>query len=286
MRQILNSRPASEADPNLNLYWAADPDSLWEASLWFTLGRSQGRLNGTHPDSSYQMSECDALRVRIVLARWEDAILRHPEGGGPAHYPGIGFRAPTNMIPAQIGSPGPGWRSLRLRNSTNDVTLARTNAPAVLCRLAKRLSDSWGLPMRPNRTGLKLGAKLAAKPARGPGRPRKRQRESSSEEADFVVESIIGKRVSHDNLGFEWHIKWLGFDGTDEECSWEPLECLVGCQNILYQYEAGLSPEVQKELQAELVALLAAHWAKKAPGPHPAIQNNPFEAIAAAHSRR
>jgi len=59
---------------------------------------------------------------------------------------------------------------------------------------------------------------------------------------------------------------------------------------MLYKYEAALTPEFQKRLQAELVALLVGDLAKhakhaKQPAVQNAISNNPFSALAAGPPR-
>jgi len=162
------------------------------------------------------------------------------------------------------------------------VTIQRTNALSLLGGIAKTLAPSWGLPLRQG--------PLRRKPM-GQGRKRKAAAAASPpEEEDLAVECILAKRVCPAKLVFEWQVKWLGFDGTDEERSWEPLECLVGCQDMLYKYEAALTPEFQKRLQAELVALLVGDLAKhakhaKQPAVQNAISNNPFSALAAGPPR-
>ncbi|XP_016992821.2 chromo domain-containing protein rhino-like [Drosophila takahashii] len=52
----------------------------------------------------------------------------------------------------------------------------------------------------------------------------------------YVVEKIVGKRLKGGRL--QYLVKWLGF--SDEENTWEPLEGVIHCCDLLADFEAEL----------------------------------------------
>jgi len=129
--------------------------------------------------------------------------------------------------------------------------LARTNHARVMTTMAMRLSD---LPSRAAR----------ARNVSAFRNKRKRRSEDdeswlhaalsgqSEDEVDVEVEKILDKRINEEHLNFEWQVKWLGFDGTAEEWTWEPLDCLIGCQKMLEDFESSFPRRKQVDLAQAL----------------------------------
>jgi len=57
---------------------------------------------------------------------------------------------------------------------------------------------------------------------------------SSSEEEEYVVERVVDKRTRRGKV--EYNIKWKGF--SHDENTWEPVENLDHCKNMITEYEA------------------------------------------------
>nr|AMR36250.1 HP1D2 [Drosophila lutescens] len=72
-----------------------------------------------------------------------------------------------------------------------------------------------------------------------PEKPSDPTTSASANEPDsnvYVVEKIVGKRLMHGRL--QYRVKWLGF--SEEESTWEPLEGVVHCCDLLANFEAEL----------------------------------------------
>ena len=75
-------------------------------------------------------------------------------------------------------------------------------------------------------------------------------------QGEYVVEAVLGKRVNVSTKAFEWKVKWEGYDGTNEEWTWEPLESLIGCRELLQDFEDSQTGEFQEKLAMELQSIL------------------------------
>jgi hypothetical protein len=52
-------------------------------------------------------------------------------------------------------------------------------------------------------------------------------------EEEYVVEKIVGKRISDDQI--EYRVKWEGY--SEEENTWEPYESLKHLTDMIEEYE-------------------------------------------------
>jgi len=159
------------------------------------------------------------LMVRVVLALWEANMLAAPQQGGPNFH--------KSQTPGSF-SIGEEQRVRGDRLLQVSAIIGGTNRFAVVCGIAQRLSDF---------------------PKGG-----KRKRQLESEEDEYVVETILDKRVNADTRSFEWKVKWLGYDGKWDEFTWEPIENLISCQQQLADFEAKLTKEQQDDLNKSLNA--------------------------------
>jgi len=172
------------------------------------------------------------LKLRVILASWESHMVSHPELAGPKYQPPASTRDSDEIV---IGTPHESGWDLRLR-LTRGITVARTNDAALMCMLAKRIcSTLWSLPLRDTSN---------------------KRRKKENLEGEYVVEAVLGKRVNVSTKAFEWKVKWEGYDGTNEEWTWEPLESLIGCRELLQDFEDSQTGEFQEKLAMELQSIL------------------------------
>jgi hypothetical protein len=59
---------------------------------------------------------------------------------------------------------------------------------------------------------------------------------------EFEVSNVVDSRLNSRSKRLEYLVEWKGYEGTDEQTTWEPAENLDGAQEMIADYHR-LHPE-------------------------------------------